>query len=66
MVKSFDENVSNFSYLLYDMTGKLFYKSNQLYQSSFHSDVLKNAASGTYVLLISTANKVYSTKIIKQ
>jgi hypothetical protein len=66
VVKSFDENVSNFSYLLYDMTGKLFYKSNQLYQSSFHSDVLKNAASGTYVLLISTANKVYSTKIIKQ
>lgn len=65
-VKSFDNSITNFSYLIYDITGKVVYKSKQLYQAGFHCDALKNAASGEYILLISTTNKIYSTKVIKQ
>lgn len=64
-VKSFDNNVSDFTYTIYDITGKIMYQSKQLYQSEFRSDALKNAASGEYILLISTLNKTYSAKIIK-
>lgn len=65
VVKSFDNGITNFSYLIYDMTGKVIYKSNKLYQSEFHCDALKGAASGEYLLLITSPNKNYSAKIIK-
>ena len=64
-VKSFDNSISNFSYLIYDLTGKIIFKSNAIYNSEFHCDALKKAASGEYILWISTPNKAFTTKIIK-
>lgn len=64
-VRSFDSRISDFSYLLYDLNGKIVYKSQQIYQTGFHCDALDELPSGTYILQITTRNKTYSTKIVK-
>jgi hypothetical protein len=64
-VRSFDSRISDFSYLLYDLNGKIVYKSQQIFQTGFHCDALNELPSGTYILQITTTTKTYSTKIIK-
>lgn len=64
-VKSYVPSVKNFTYALYDMQGKCIFKSDKIYTDSFHSDALSHVAKGEYILMISTAEKVYSTKIMR-
>jgi hypothetical protein len=47
------------------LQGKCIYKDNQKYINSFKSAALNNAAKGEYILLLTTAGKTFSTKIIK-
>jgi hypothetical protein len=47
------------------MQGKCVYKDNKKYFNSFTSSALNNMAKGEYILLLTTAEKTYSTKIIK-
>lgn len=65
-IKSYDNAIENFAYSIYDMQGKLIYKSKQLYQHVAESNVLQQVASGQYILLISNANTYFTTKITKQ
>jgi regulation of enolase protein 1 (concanavalin A-like superfamily) len=64
-VKCFSNNIKEFYYSIYDLQGKCIYKDNQKYINSFKSAALNNAAKGEYILLLTTAGKTFSTKIIK-
>lgn len=64
-IQSFDNAQNVFSYSVYDLSGKLMEKSTQLYHEKCQSEIMKTLAPGTYIVLVSTANKVYSTKITK-
>lgn len=65
-VRSYDPAITNVSYAIYDMHGKLVYKSDKLINANFQSDALAHLASGEYVLLISSFNKNYSTRIVRK
>jgi serine protease AprX len=64
-VRSYDPSIENVAYSVYDMSGKLMYKSDKLINANFRSNILQGAPSGEYVLLIATVSKVFSTKVIK-
>ena len=64
-VTCFNNNIKEFYYSVYDMQGKCVYKDNKKYFNSFTSSALNNMAKGEYILLLTTAEKTYSTKIIK-
>jgi len=55
-----------FSFSLYDLQGRLVYRSQQLEQSEVYCDALKQQPAGEYVLLISSLNKLYSGKVLKR
>jgi hypothetical protein len=65
-IKSYNTSHNEFSYMLFDLNGKIIYKSTKLERGIATCDALKNMPSGQYVLLISTMNKQYSTKLIKE
>lgn len=64
-VKCFSNNIKEFYYSVYDLQGKCVYKDNLKYINSFKSSALNNVAKGEYILLLTTAEKTFSTKIIK-
>ena len=65
-VRCFNASVPSYSYAIYDIQGKLVYKSNELHSNGFHCDALQQSTKGQYVLVISTGLKQYSHKISKQ
>ena len=65
-VRSYDPSIENVAYALYDMQGKLIYKSEKLSNANFQSDILEQASAGEYFIVISSINKTYSTKIVKK
>ncbi len=65
-IKSFNVQQNFFSYTIMDMQGKIIKQSDKIYQNEFTSDALCNQPNGIYVLLLSTPDKIYSTKIVKQ
>lgn len=65
-VRCFDNNIYEFYYSVYDLQGKCVFKDNQKHTNSFQSSALKNVPVGEYILLITTREKTFSTKIIKK
>jgi hypothetical protein len=65
-IKSYDPSITEFAVTIYDITGRLIYKSSKMVQSNYYVDALKNVPAGDYVVLISTVNKQYSSKITKR
>ncbi|GBL35987.1 hypothetical protein EMGBS15_15820 [Filimonas sp.] len=65
-VRSYDPSIENVAYSLYDLSGKLIYRSEKLSNANFSSDALEQVAAGEYVLLISTFSKTYSTRIMRK
>lgn len=65
-VRCFNVNMPSYSYAIYDLQGKLVYKSDELHSNGFRCDALQHSANGQYVLVISTGLKQYSHKISRQ
>jgi hypothetical protein len=65
-LKSYDASIQELSYSLYGLNGNLIYRSGMIKSPVIYSDALRNVASGEYILLVSTINKQFSTKIVKQ
>ncbi len=65
-IKSYEPSISEFSISIYDISGKLIYKSAKMVQNNFYCDALKQVPTGDYIILLSTLNKQYSTKVTKQ
>jgi hypothetical protein len=65
-LKSYDASIQELSYSLYGLNGNLIYRTGMIKSPVIYSDALKNVASGEYILLVSTVNKQFSTKIVKQ
>jgi hypothetical protein len=65
-IKSYDPSITEFAVTIYDITGRLIYKSSKMVQTNYYVDALKNVPAGDYVVLISTVNKQYSSKITKR
>ena len=65
-VRSYDPAIANVAYSIYDLKGKLIYRNDKLMNANFQSDALEHVASGEYILLISSFNKTYSTRIVRK
>nr|HPI55069.1 S8 family peptidase [Chitinophagaceae bacterium] len=65
-VRCYNKNMPAYSYALYDLQGKIVFKSQELHTSGFRCEALQQAAKGTYILVVSSGLKQYSHKIIKQ
>ena len=61
-VRCFNASVPSYSYAIYDIQGKLVYKSNELHSNGFHCDALQQSTKGQYVFVIITVLKQYSHK----
>ncbi len=64
-VKSFDSRIEKMAYALYDMNGRLVYKSDKLSYGNFHCNALVEAPQGSYILMISSGTKMYSHQVVK-